>query len=185
VFGYFTYPDQSHPGEYLHFGNAYCPHVKYGFRGNNEAYKARLASSIKGDIDNYWWVHWTNERAVPIMIGMEHDTNQEELALNMRNDGSISNLLADCTVEAPGHVDKNGPRLDKIGALPRGIANLLQHEVAIQDLVVEAAITGDYNTAVQALSVDATVPSPCVARNLLNEMLELQKDYLPQFRNKN
>ena len=41
--------------------------------------------------------------------------------------------------------------------------------------VVEAAITGDYNVAVQALSVDPTVPSPQVARNLLDEMLKLQK----------
>ncbi|MFX0103389.1 MAG: hypothetical protein ACFFCS_27760 [Candidatus Hodarchaeota archaeon] len=181
TFGYFTYPDQSHPGEYLHFGAAYCPHVKYGFRGSNEAYKARLASSIKGEIDNYWWVHWTNERAVPIMIGIEHDTNQEEIALNMENAGCITNLPVDCTVEAPGRVDRNGPKLDKVGDLPRGIANLLQQQVAIQDLVVEAAITGDYNTAVQALSVDPTVPSPCVARSLLDEMLQLQGDYLPQF----
>ena len=134
--------------------------------------------------DNFWWVHSTGEKAIPIMIAMEHDTKDAFIALNMMNDGCITNMPPDCTVEAPGHVDKNGPRLDTVGELPRGIANLLQQQAAIQDLVVEAAITGDYNTAVQALSVDPTVPSPQVARNLLDEMLKLQKDYLPQFHQK-
>ncbi len=181
TFGYFTYPEQSHPGEYLHFAKHYCPHVKYGFKGTNEPYKQHLEQSVKGEADNFWWVHPTGERAIPIIVGIEHDTKQAELALNMQNNGCISNLPIDCTVEAPGSVDRNGPKHDTIGALPRGIANLLQHEASIQDLVVEAAITGDYNVAVQALSVDPTVPSPQVARNLLDEMLKLQKNYLPQF----
>nr|MDO8112148.1 hypothetical protein [Candidatus Sigynarchaeota archaeon] len=184
TFGYFTYPDQSHPGEYLHFGRFYAPHVKYGFRGSNEPYKQRMVKSIKGEEDNFWWVHSTGEKAVPIMVAMEYDTKEAFIALNMMNDGCITNLPQDCTVEAPGHVDKNGPRLDKVGALPRGIANLLMQQATIQDLVVEAAITGDYNTAVQALSIDPTVPSPQVARNLLDEMLVLQKDYLVQFQKK-
>jgi alpha-galactosidase len=184
TFGYFTYPDQSHPGEYLHFAKHYAPHVKYGFKGTNDPYKQRLIKSVAGELDNFWWVHGTNERAVPIMVGIEHDTKQVEIALNMQNDGCISNLPSDCTVEAPGHVDKHGPKHDKVGAMPRGIANLLQHEATIQDLVVEAAITGDYNVAVQALSVDPTVPSPQVARNVLDEMLLLQKEYLVQFQKK-
>ncbi|MBN2152934.1 MAG: hypothetical protein JW839_15895 [Candidatus Lokiarchaeota archaeon] len=184
TFGYFTYPDESHPGEYLHFAKQYCPYVKYGFKGSNEPYKLRMARSIAGAEDNFWWVHSTGEKAVAIMVAMEHDTDEAFIALNMMNDGCITNMPPDCTVEAPGHVDKNGPRLDKVGELPRGIANLLQQQAAIQDLVVEAAITGDYNTAVQALTVDPTVPSPQVARNLLDEMLVLQKDYLPQFHKK-
>ncbi|MEX2683191.1 MAG: hypothetical protein Q6373_016520 [Candidatus Sigynarchaeota archaeon] len=184
TFGYFTYPDESHPGEYLHFAKHYCPHVKYGFKGSNEPFKQRLARSIQGVEDNFWWVHSTGEKAVPIMIAMEYDTKEPFIALNMMNNGCITNMPPDCTVEAPGHVDKNGPRLDSVGDLPRGIANLLQQQAAIQDLVVEAAITGDYNTAVQALAIDPTVPSPQVARNLLDEMLRLQKDYLPQFHQK-
>ncbi|HME56227.1 MAG TPA: hypothetical protein VKM55_28760 [Candidatus Lokiarchaeia archaeon] len=184
TFGYFTYPDESHPGEYLHFGRFYAPYVKYGFKGTNDPYKQQLEKAISGETDNFWWVHSTGEKAIPLMVAMQHDTNEQFIALNMMNDGCISNLPQDCTVEAPGHADRNGPRLDEVGAMPRGIANLLQQQASIQDLVVEAAITGDYNTAVQALSVDPTVPSPQVARNLLDEMLVLQKDYLPQFQNK-
>jgi alpha-galactosidase/6-phospho-beta-glucosidase family protein len=184
TFGYWGYPEQSHPGEYIHWAKYYAPYVKYGFQGSNEPFKHRLVKSVQGAEDNFWWVHTTGEKAIPIIVAIEHDTKEAMIALNMQNDGCITNLPQDCTVEAPGHVDKNGPRLDKVGDIPRGIANMLAHEAYIQDLVVEAAITGDYNTAVQALSIDPTVPSPQVARNLLNEMLVLQKQYLPQFQNK-
>ena len=54
------------------------------------------------------------------------DAHQSLLATRMRT----ADMLPIC------------PKLDKVGALPRGIANLLQQQAAIQDLVVEAAITG-------------------------------------------
>ena len=185
VYGYWTYPEQSHPAEYVHWANCYCPHVKYGFKSTNDPLKQQLRDSIDMKTDNFWWVHQTGERAVPVIVGITFDTNQKEIALNMQNiDGCISNLPRDCTVEAPAHVNASGAKHDEIGPMPRGIVNLLQHEATIQDLVVEAAITGDYNVALQALSLDPTVPSPQVARELLDDMLRLQKDYLPQFADK-
>jgi alpha-galactosidase len=184
VYGYLTYPDQSHPAEYIHWSNAYVPFVKYGFRGSNEPFKKKMKDTLDGKTDNYWWVHWTNERAVHIIDAMEHNTGAYEVSINIPNKGSISNLPDDCVVEVPATVDKKGIHPLKLGKLPRGIANILLNEANLQDLVVEAAITGDYTTALQALSMDATVPSPQVARKLLDEMLETQKDFLPQFHKK-
>jgi alpha-galactosidase/6-phospho-beta-glucosidase family protein len=65
--------------------------------------------------------------------------------------------------------------------MPLGVAQLLQHEAAVQALVVEAALTGDYDTGVQAIMQDGTVPSVAMARAIMDEMLRLQKDLLPQF----
>ena len=67
--------------------------------------------------------------------------------------------------------------------MPRGIAQLLQHEVAVQSLVSEAAVTGDYETAIQALMADGTTPSAVIARDIFKEMYSLQKHLLPQFTN--
>jgi 6-phospho-beta-glucosidase len=45
---------------------------------------------------------------------------------------------------------------------------------------VEAALTGDYNVALQALCADQTVPNSNVGRAILDRMLDIQKQYLPQ-----
>jgi 6-phospho-beta-glucosidase len=53
--------------------------------------------------------------------------------------------------------------------------------VRIIDLAVEAAVTGDRRTALEALMIDPLVPDPQTADNILEEMLVLQAELLPQF----
>ena len=47
--------------------------------GNTE-FKQHMQDSIDSKTDNYWWVAWSNERAVHIIKGMEKDTGQRELS---------------------------------------------------------------------------------------------------------
>ncbi|GAB4311127.1 MAG: alpha-glucosidase/alpha-galactosidase [Promethearchaeota archaeon] len=187
VYGYLTYPSQSHPGEYLHWADAVCPSVKYDFRASqrgSERLRERLERTLRGEEDNYWWVHGSGERAVQIVAGMVHDAGQREKAVNLPNGScpaglAIDNLPPQCVVEAPATVDARGVHLEPLGPAPLGIAQLMQREVALAELVVEAAITGDRDVALMALVADPTVPSPAVARALLDEMLRRQGDLLP------
>ncbi|MHA1679989.1 MAG: family 4 glycosyl hydrolase [Promethearchaeota archaeon] len=184
IYGHLTYPGQSHPGEYIYWADAYCPSVKYDFqsdaRGSRDL-KKRLQDTVDGKLDNYWWVKRSGERAIPIISGIIHDTGQDEVAVNITNNGSIDRLPVDCVVEVPATVDKSGVHGKKIGRLPRGIESLLLREAHLQDMVVEAAITGDYNTALQALCIDPTCPNPNVGRAILDKFLKVQKHLLPQF----
>ncbi len=50
------------------------------------------------------------------------------------------------------------------------------------DLVVDAAVTGDRQTALEALLIDPTVPDPCCAEKMLDEMLLAEAELLPQFK---
>lgn len=52
---------------------------------------------------------------------------------------------------------------------------------AMEELTVEAAITGDYATALQAFILNPLVTSGDTAKAVLDEMLEAHRDYLPQF----
>ena len=52
---------------------------------------------------------------------------------------------------------------------------------AYEELTVEAAVTGSYDTALLALSINPLVPSANVAESILNELLEVNKKYLPQY----
>ena len=52
----------------------------------------------------------------------------------------------------------------------------------MEEVVIEAAVTGDYGTALEAFTVNPIVPSGKVAKDCLDEMLVANKAYLPQFK---
>ncbi len=185
LYGYFTLPDQSHPGEYFYWADSYAPEEKYDFeeyakRGSLE--KQRLKDTLDGKENNYWWVSASGERPIDVILGLEFDTNQRELALNIPNNGALSDLSNDCVVEVPAIVNKHGIHAEPIGKLPTGIAQLMKHQACVQELIAEAVITGDKNLAIQALLMDGTLESPEIARALLEKMMRLQNKYLVQFR---
>jgi alpha-galactosidase len=185
IYGHITYPGANHPGEYIPWSLYYTMAGKYDFKadaGHSRQLKQQMQDTVDGKVSNHWWVKQSGERAIPIMIGIEHDTKQHEHAVNIQNDKPyIDRLPVDCTVEIPATVDKNGIHGTTVGRMPRGIEALLVREAALQDLVTEAAVTGDYNCALQALCIDGTVPNPNIARAILDKMLAIQKQYLPQF----
>ena len=111
TYGYLTYPEQSHPGEYLPWADAYCPSVKYDFvdfAKKGDDMKMKLDRTLEGKEQNYWWIHFSSERAIPIIAEIEHDEGAHERAVNLVNHGAISNLPDDCVVEVPVIVDKQG-----------------------------------------------------------------------------
>jgi alpha-galactosidase len=185
TYGYLGYTEESHPAEYLAWADAYCRSVKYDFKRSAEhaaSLKERLAATAAGREDTAWWVHPSGERAIQIIAGLANDTGHHEDAVNVANDGAIENLPADCVVEVPARIDRKGIHPEKVGSLPLGIAHLLRKEIVVQEAVVEAAMSEDYDDAVRALMLDGTMPSPRVARLVLEEMIALQKDLLPLFR---
>jgi alpha-galactosidase len=60
---------------------------------------------------------------------------------NVANHGLIDNLPDGCCVEVPCLVDKNGVQPTRIGSLPPHLAALMQTNINVQSLVVEAALT--------------------------------------------
>jgi alpha-galactosidase len=62
---------------------------------------------------------------------------------NVPNKGLIDNLPQGCVVEVPCLVDKNGLQPIKIGSLPPQLAAIMQTNINVQSLAVEAALTGN------------------------------------------
>ena len=73
---------------------------------------------------------------------------------NVRNDGLIDNLPAGCCVEVPCLVDRNGVQPTKIGAIPPHLAALMQTNINVQGLTVEAALTGKREHIYHAAMLD-------------------------------
>lgn len=73
---------------------------------------------------------------------------------NVLNNGLIDNLPDGCCVEVPCHVDANGIRPQSIGALPPHLAALMQTNINVQALTVEAALTGNRDHIYHAAMLD-------------------------------
>jgi alpha-galactosidase len=184
-YGLFPSPSDDHPGEYLSFAwdfvgfKGYDLEISIGKRDEQWAYINRILSDTE-PIDDLV-THRSGERAADIMAAVVSGRNVYELAVNIPNRGHITNLPDGCIVEVPAVVSSWGVKGLNVGALPEGIAALLRPQVGVQELVVEAAVTGDRKLALQALLADPVVDSAKAAEATLDELLRLQADYLPQF----
>ncbi|MBP7051995.1 MAG: alpha-galactosidase [Phycisphaerae bacterium] len=104
---------------------------------------------------------------------------------NVRNDGYITNLPQGCCVEVPVFVDSRGLHPVRIGDLPIQCAALNQSNVTVQQLAVEAGLTGDPEYAMQAIAMDPLTSTVCTlreAREMTREMLDAESQWLPQFK---
>jgi alpha-galactosidase len=106
---------------------------------------------------------------------------------NIRNDGTITNLPAGCCVEVPIYVDRTGLHPTFVGNLPPQCAALNMTNVLVQGLAVEASFNGDPELVMQAVALDsltAAVLTLKETRDMVAEMLEAEKKWLPQFAGK-
>ncbi|MEK7396928.1 MAG: hypothetical protein AAB116_08330 [Candidatus Poribacteria bacterium] len=102
-------------------------------------------------------------------------------AVNIPNYGLVTNLPEGAILEIPATVTHNGIRGVFIGDIPHGIATMISQRLYQQNLIVEAAINGDRQLAIQAMLLDPLVPSLETAEAMLDELLEAHEDHLPRF----
>jgi alpha-galactosidase len=104
---------------------------------------------------------------------------------NVRNTGLITNLPAEACVEVPVLANRRGFNAIHVGALPPQLAALNQVSIAVEEMTVEAALTGDPTMVYHAAIYDplsAAVLSLAEIRKMVQEMLLKNRAYLPQFK---
>ncbi|OIJ22074.1 6-phospho-beta-glucosidase [Anaerobacillus alkalidiazotrophicus] len=101
--------------------------------------------------------------------------------VNTINNGAIASIPADSAVEVSCVITKDGPKPISMGDLPVPVRGLVQQIKSFERIGAEAAVTGDYNTAVLAMTINPLSPSDTIAKQIVDEMLEAHKEHLPQF----
>jgi maltose-6'-phosphate glucosidase len=104
----------------------------------------------------------------------------ERMLLIVENKGAISNFDPTAMVEIPCIVGSNGPEPLSIGEIPQFQKGLMEQQVSVEKLVVEAWITKSYQKLWQALTLSKTVPSAKVAKQILDDLIEANKGYWPE-----
>lgn len=103
---------------------------------------------------------------------------------NVPNTHLIPNLPELACVEVPVYADKQGFNPIHVGPLPPQCAALNNISVAVEEMAVEACLTGDPGLVYHAVAYDpltAAVLSLAEIKKMVVEMLERNKDYLPTF----
>ncbi|NHM32908.1 6-phospho-beta-glucosidase [Neobacillus terrae] len=121
-----------------------------------------------------------SDAAVRLIHSMYTDKKDIQ-AVNTMNRGAIANLPFESAVEISCVISKDGPKPIAMGELPVAVNGLVQQIKSFERVAIEAAVTGDYNTALLAMTINPLVPSDRVAKVILDEMLEAHKEFLPQF----
>lgn len=115
------------------------------------------------------------------LINSIYNDKRDIQPVNTRNNGAIASIPADSAVEVNCVITKEGPKPISVGDLPVAVRGLVQQIKSFERVAAEAAVTGDYNTALLAMTINPLVPSDTVAKQILDEMLEAHKEHLPQF----
>jgi len=161
-FGYFVTESSEHFSEYVPwFIKRDRPDLIERFNIPLDEYIRRCEAQIAGwealraqlEAGATLEVNRSHEYAAQIIHSLE--TGQPSVIYgNVPNDGLIDNLPQGCCVEVPVLVDKNGLQPIRIGKLPLQLAALMRTNINVQELAVEAALTGRRDYVYQAAYLD-------------------------------
>lgn len=122
-----------------------------------------------------------SEAAVNLINSIYNDKKDIQY-VNTRNNGTILDLPEAVAIECNCVIDKNGAHPIHIGHLETSIRGLTQVVKAYEELTVEAAVSGDYNTALKALTIHPLVNDSVKAKKVLEDIIAENKEYLPQYK---
>lgn len=103
------------------------------------------------------------------------------MTVSTKNNGTVTDLPADSAVEVTCMITGNGPVPFQFGGFAPAERGLLQLMKAMEELTIEAAVTGDYGTLLQAFTTNPLITSGNEGKQVMDELLEAHKQYLPQF----
>ena len=115
------------------------------------------------------------------VINSIYNNKGTTMIVSTENNGTIDDLPYNCAVEVSATIDASGAHPMNWGKFPASARGLVQVMKSMEELTIEAAVTGDYGTALQAFTMNPLVTSGDIAQTLLDEMLVAHEAYLPQF----
>lgn len=122
----------------------------------------------------------SREQAAGVIVALATG-KPARFVVNFPNRGQVANLPLDAVVEGLAYVGTNGVEPICVGPLHPAIQELVMGHVLRQEMIVEAALRGDRELALQALSCDPLVSDWGRVPQMLDEMLAANREYLPQF----
>jgi 6-phospho-beta-glucosidase len=110
-----------------------------------------------------------------------YNNDDKMIVINTANQGAVPYLSDDAVIEVPCMVNASGIFPLRQPDIPRTIWGLVAAVKNYEQLTVEAAVSGDRDTALLALLAHPLVGDFEKAKAILVDMLEANREFLPQF----
>lgn len=117
-------------------------------------------------------------------ISAIYNDKNKRMVVSTVNRGAVPCLEEDSIVEVSALISAEGARPLAWGKMPSAEKGWLQLMKAMEECVIDAALTGDYGMALEAFTVNPLVENGSEAITVLNELLVAHEKYLPQFADK-
>lgn len=115
------------------------------------------------------------------LLNAHYNDLNETHVVNIKHGGAVSSYPADWVLEMPCNVNRAGVQPIPTEPLPDACFGLVAQVKSYELLTVQAAVHGDREAAYQALITNPLGPKPADAQAVLDDLLETNKQYLPQF----
>ena len=122
------------------------------------------------------------ENPCRVISALETNTPCYIDAVNIVNHGAVGNLPADAILDLPALVIGGAVRSIHVGDLPPGPCELSRRQVALHEMIAQAAVEGDDGLVLQALCLDPYIRSITQAKNIWREFRELYREDLTNFK---
>lgn len=114
---------------------------------------------------------------VDIAVSILKNLNRRFMLI-VPNKGAIPNLRQDAVVEVPAYVNARGVEPISLRQdIPDFHKGLMEAQVSAEKLLVDAFFEGSYQKALQAFSLNQSVPNAEVAKKVLDDFIAANKDY--------
>jgi 6-phospho-beta-glucosidase len=123
---------------------------------------------------------WYSTLATQLLNAHYNDLGETHI-VNVPHRGAVAGWPEDWVLELPCTVSRTGIAPQPAAPLPPACFGLLANVKSYELLTVEAAIHGDYDAAYQALLAHPLGPPADQVQAVLDEMLTINRNYLPQF----
>ncbi len=192
IYDVFLFPNDGHIGEFLPFADEFLgTKWPFGIESKKLGQEKKSPWLSPEDIAEYAEgkrpiddevAGPSHEATVPVICDIELDRGNRREAVNVLNTGGyISNLQETAAIEIPAVIDKEGLHPEDFGEVPEPFAAYIRRQNDIIALITEAYRTGSRNTLLQALLMDPQTRSISETEAMMNDMLDAQKVYLPEF----
>ncbi len=176
---YYLYPDMVVEHTDLNYTRANM--VMDGREKNTKEMAEKIRNGVKDDVLNFNFGEH-GQYIVDMATSILND-ERRRFMLIVPNQGAIPNLRFDAVVEVPAYVGATGVEpislREPICDFHKG---MMEAQVAAEKLLVDAFFEKSYQKALQAFTLNQTVPNARVAKKILDEMIIANKDYWPELR---
>lgn len=190
IFGLYPAPGDRHVGEFFPFflKDRVLKEQDYTWKNNDfkvvDSWREearRLFDEVREKNAGYEkFMQGSGETSTHFMRALATGETATEM-VNFINCGYIENVSDDIIVEIPTFIDAFGLHPQKIGRLPDGIAAKCEALGREYVLAADAAVTGDFYKALQAMYLDPLAANcdypECLLEELISENLDLLPDY--------